>query len=88
MFHRFCKVFVPWVHRWPPSLLLLYLKHAFPFSDQGLGLDNDILDTFDAYSPRYHGVHSPDEVEEWFREAGLVDIHRLPWNTAVRGRRP
>ena len=87
MFYRFCRVFVPWAHRHPRNLLVRYLRRAFPFSDQGLGLENDILDTFDGYSPRYHGIHSPDDVEGWFREEGLVGIERFGWNTAVRGRR-
>ena len=88
LFYRFCKVFVPWAHGKPRSPLRLYLKRAFPYSDQGLGLENDILDTFDAYSPRHHGTHSQEEVQRWFREMGLVEITSLPWKTAVRGRRP
>ena len=60
----------------------------FPFSDQGLGVENDVLDTFDGYSPRYHGTHSADEVTGWFRAAGLVDVREEGWPTAVRGRRP
>jgi SAM-dependent methyltransferase len=87
MFYSFCKVLVNWASRWPKHPLLNWWRRVFPFSDQGLGLENDILDTFDGYSPRYHGIHSPEEVEGWFREAGLVGVRRLPWNTAVRGRR-
>ena len=40
------------------------------------------------YSPRFHGIHSPDEVTQWFKDLGLVDVRGFPWNTAVRGRRP
>lgn len=86
-FYRFCRTFVPWVHRHPHSALVQFIRMVFPFSAQGLGLENDILDTFDGYSPRYHGVHSPAEVEGWFREFGLVDVRRLDWPSAVRGRR-
>lgn len=43
------------------------------------------LDTFDWYSPRYQWKHQYDEVEGWFREAGLVDISREPFPVAVRG---
>src|SRR5262249_34954211 len=41
LFYRFCKVFVPWAHAKPRSLLRLYLRRAFPYSVQGLGLEND-----------------------------------------------
>jgi hypothetical protein len=52
-------------------------------------VEYDILDTFDGFSPRYHWIHSPDEVVTWFQEAGLEDIV-VPsrWNTCVRGRKP
>ena len=86
-FYRFCRTFVPWAHRHPSTALVRFIRMVFPFSAQGLGLDNDILDTFDGYSPRYHGVHSPSEVEGWFKEFGLVDVRCLEWHTAVRGRR-
>jgi hypothetical protein len=67
--------------------IIKWWRRVFPFSNQGLGLENDVLDTFDGYSPRFHGIHSPKEVEEWFHAAGLVSVRRLLWNTAVRGRR-
>ncbi len=53
---------------------------------QGLGVENDILDTLDGYSPRYHGIHSPEEVMGWFKDAGLEDV-RAPsgWTTSMRG---
>ena len=43
------------------------------------------LDTFDWYSPRYQWKHTYDEVEGWFREAGLVEIHREPFPVSVNG---
>jgi SAM-dependent methyltransferase len=86
-YYSFCKVFVPWAVRHKSSRLVYHLRHLFPFSDQGLGIENDVLDTFDGYSPRYHGIHSPEEVKAWFRAAGLTDIQEYPWHTAVRGRR-
>ena len=49
------------------------------------------LDTFDWYSPTYQWKHTNEEVEGWFREAGLVDIVRGPVPVSVRGhvqRRP
>jgi SAM-dependent methyltransferase len=87
-YYSFCRVFVPWAARHRRSRLVNWIQRVFPFSDQGLGLENDILDTFDGYSPRFHGIHSPDEVKGWFREAGLTDLRDYEkWHTAVRGRR-
>lgn len=87
-FHRWCRWFVPFARRHRRRVLVQYALQLFPISDQGLGLDNDVLDTFDAYSPWYHGTHTPDEVVGWFEAAGLEDVRVLPWDTAVRGRRP
>jgi len=89
MFYEWCRWFVPLAHRHPNNPLLGCIYRIFPFSRQGLGLENDILDTFDGYSPRFHGIHAPAEVEQWFKDAGLTDIHNPgPWNTAMRGVRP
>lgn len=84
-FHSFCKTFIPWLLRRRGGKLYGRANRLFPFSDQGMGVENDILDTFDGYSPRYHGIHSPEEVEEWFRAAGLSDIRSYDWHTAIRG---
>lgn len=46
------------------------------------------LGTFDWYSPRYQWKHTYEEVEGWFREAGLTDLWRGPFPVSVRGRRP
>jgi len=46
------------------------------------------LDTFDWYSPRYQWKHTYEEVEEWFRQAGLIDIARGSFAVSVRGIRP
>ena len=45
------------------------------------------LCTFDWYSPRYQWKHTYDEVEGWFREAGLTAITRLPFPVSMNGRR-
>lgn len=87
-FYGWCRVFVPWALRHMNNPVVQYIHRAFPFSNQGLGVENDILDTFDGYSPRYHEIHNPDEVVTWFNEAGLIDVRTLPWDTAVRGRCP
>jgi SAM-dependent methyltransferase len=89
MFYEWCRWFVPYAQRRLDSLLIQSIYRIFPFSNQSLGLENDILDTFDGYSPRFHGIHTPEEVQAWFREAGLIDIHNPgPWNTSMRGVRP
>jgi SAM-dependent methyltransferase len=89
MFYEWCRWFVPFANRHPNNFLIRCSRRVFPFSRQGLGLENDILDTFDGYSPRFHGIHTPEEVEGWFTEAGLVDVHNPgPWNSAMRGVRP
>lgn len=88
-FYAWCNWFVPFMHRRKERPIFRSLYRAFPFSDQSLGLENDILDTFDGYSPQYHGVHSVDEVFGWFRENGLVDIENpSSYLTSVRGRKP
>ena len=61
---------------------------VFPHSREPLGIEWNLLDTFDGYSPRYHGVFDAGDVEGWFRASGLVDIQRLGFPTAVRGRKP
>jgi SAM-dependent methyltransferase len=89
MFYAWCRAFVPWAQSHLTNPWVGLIRRLFPFSTQGLGLENDILDTFDGYSPTYHGIHSPEQVEEWFREAGLTRIARPSgWNTCVSGRRP
>ena len=89
MFYEWCRWFVPWAQQRLERPSVGIMRRLFPFSSQGLGLENDILDTFDGYSPMYHGVHAPEEVEGWFREIGLTDVRRPSnWNTCVRGVRP
>ena len=89
MFYTWCRWYVPYMHRHTGSPLANWFERVFPCSRQGLGLENDILDTFDGSSPRYHGIHSPEEVEGWFQQAGLVDIEQpSEWITCMRGRRP
>jgi len=88
MYYSWCRVFVPLAIKHLDNPIIQFISRAFPFSNQGLGIENDILDTFDGYSPRFHGIHNPDEVIPWFEKAGLTDIRTLPWDTAVRGRKP
>jgi SAM-dependent methyltransferase len=88
-FYAWCRWFVPWVQSRTDTVIGGLVRSVFPYSSQGLGLENDILDTFDGYSPRYHWLHSPEEVISWFNEAGLEDVHQpSAWKTSVRGRWP
>jgi SAM-dependent methyltransferase len=89
MFYEWCRWFVPLANKYRTSNLVQWISKVFPFSYQGLGTENDILDTFDGYSPRYHGIHSVDEVSGWFKESGLINV-REPgsWITSVRGDKP
>jgi SAM-dependent methyltransferase len=91
---RACWIpFTSWLvrltHRRLLRPMLLPFRLFFPYSRQGLGIEWDVLDTFDGYSPRYHGVHAPSEVIAWFRGAGLIEVREAgPIHTAVRGQRP
>lgn len=43
---------------------------------------------YDYYGPRIITTHRYPEVESWFRDAGLVDLERVPLPTAWLGRKP
>ena len=87
--YAWCRWFVPWAEARLDHPLVGAIRRVFPFPTHGLGIEYDILDTFDGYSPRYHGIHSPEEVTGWFQKAGLVDIEQpSEWITCMRGRRP
>lgn len=89
LFYRFCRTFVPLATRHAQSPLVQYVRGVFPFSQQGMGLENDILDTFDGFSPQFHGTHTLEEVQGWFREQGLEDVRSQPLHpTAVTGLKP
>jgi SAM-dependent methyltransferase len=90
MFYAWCRWFVPWTQAHHVNPWVGLMRRVFPIPNESRGLENDILDTFDGYSPRYHGTHSPDEVKGWFREAGLEDIRQPSdwWRTCMRGRKP
>lgn len=87
-FHAWCRWFVPMVKSRPRNPLVRYGFQLFEWSTQELGIENDILDTFDGYSPYYHWVHGTEEAVRWFQEAGLQDVRAFPFETAVRGRKP
>lgn len=87
-FYSWCKVFVPWARSRPNHPFVRFSQQVFPVSWQGYGMENDVLDTFDAYSPYYYDTRTPEEVMEWFHSAGLTDVESLEFMTSVRGRRP
>jgi len=84
---KMCRVAIPlyYVHKIP--VLGTVSAALFPTS---LNQDPEWrwLDTFDWYSPRYQFKHTSDEVENWFREAGLTGLTRLSFPVSMRGRRP
>jgi SAM-dependent methyltransferase len=89
MFYKWCRWFVPYLEKRKGNKLMGCIAKTFPCSQQGLGLENDILDTFDGLSPKYHGVHSPEEVRGWFVEAGLTNIlEPSSWLTCMQGTKP
>ncbi len=47
-----------------------------------------ILNTFDWLSPKYQWKHTYEEVEKWFKEAGLEDIEKLKHPIGVKARKP
>lgn len=89
MYYDWCRWFIPWIHSHGNSPWAKALHGMFPYAAEGFGLEYDILDTFDGFSPRYHWIHSPEEVVKWFEDAGLVNIVQPSrWNTCVRGCKP
>jgi len=45
-----------------------------------------VLDTFDAITPRIASTHTSDEVQEWMRSAGCIDVRAADWgDTSVVG---
>lgn len=84
-FYEWCRWIVVRIHSDPGRRWVQLLRRLFPFSEQDLGLENDILDTFDAYSPKFHFTHRPEDVARWFADAQLQDISILGVPSAVTG---
>ena len=87
-YYEWCKWFVPKIESYRGSNFFEYVKSVFPFSDQPYGTQLNILDTFDGFSPKFHHIHSPEEVYGWFAEAGLTDIYEPGWITSMNGKKP
>jgi SAM-dependent methyltransferase len=88
----------PWLLRLSRAAIPLYHVHRLPVVGRlsrlalPVSLEPDPewrwLDTFDWYSPRYQWTHGAEEVENWFREAGLTALRRGSLATSVSGQRP
>jgi SAM-dependent methyltransferase len=82
-FYEWCRWIVMRIQADRGRRWVQLLRRLFPFSEQDLGLENDILDTFDAYSPKFHFTHSSEAVARWFADAGLEQIRILDVPSAV-----
>ena len=82
-----CRIAIPlyWLHRVP---LAGHLSRALLLTSLEPDPTWRWLDTFDWYSPRYQSKHSYAEVEGWFQEAGIAEVHRGPFPITVAGRKP
>lgn len=87
LLYGLCWGLVPLIHRMSRTKSLLRLAQRLPASDQGRGLTWDVLDTFDAWAPRYQWKHTEPEVRGWFEGAGLSDITALSFPVSMRGRK-
>jgi hypothetical protein len=64
-----------------------FLSMLLPFLSFVPDLDWRILDTYNYLSPRFASRHTYDEVIEWFKESGFINIKRLPIPVSVMGKR-
>jgi len=87
-YYDWCRWFVPLTYKYETTSFMRFIRCVFPYSVQHKGIENDILDTFDGYSPVFHGVHTNNEVKVWFHEMDLEDVTALDWPVSVVGYRP
>lgn len=87
LLYGLCWMVVPLLQACARIPILGRLTKYIPISNQGRGLAWDVMDTFDAYSPRYQWKHTEPEVVGWFTEAQLQEIRVLDVPVSVRGRR-
>jgi len=87
-FEEWCEWIVDVAHAHPRNPLLAAFMKQFPFSVHHSTRARAILAVFDGYTPAHHGVHSEEEVLDWFRDFGLVNVHTNAIATSVRGTRP
>lgn len=87
-FNDWCQWITGSARQQPDNHFLELLYPVFPFTVTHETRDRSALTLFDGYTPTYHGVHSEEEVESWFREFGFIDIRRNRITTSIRGRKP
>ncbi len=83
---KLCRAIAP-LGRLYRTRLGRYLTPVLPVSNHP-DPEWRVLDTFDWYAPKYQWKHGWQEVEGWFRDAGLTDIRRQGFPVALSGRRP
>lgn len=83
-----CWVCVPLLHGMATLPVLWRIARRIPTSVQGRGLVWDVLDTFDAWAPRYQWKHTEAEVRGWFEQEHLQDVVALSFPVSMRGRKP
>jgi len=88
LLYGLCWTLVPLLHGMARLPLLWRLARRIPTSVQARGLAWDVLDTFDAWAPRYQWKHGEPEVRGWFEAAELTDIVALSFPVSMRGRKP
>ena len=88
LLYGLCWVLVPLLHGLARLPLLWRIARRVPTSVQGRGLVWDVLDTFDAWAPRYQWKHTDSEVRAWFELEKLGDIVALKFPVSMRGRKP
>ena len=86
-FHDWCEWIVAWQRAAPENPFTRYVTSLMPFRHDHPTFERAVLALFDGYTPVYHGVHSPEEVVEWFKEFGFTDIRLGATETAVSGRK-
>lgn len=72
----------------PNNHWIAAFMRQFPFAIHHPTKERSALALFDGFTPTYHWTHKPEEVAQWFSEAGLKDIKfsRIP--TSVSARKP
>ncbi|WP_370154003.1 class I SAM-dependent methyltransferase [Ferrovibrio sp.] len=87
-FNEWCHWITGLARTWPDNHLLEILYRQMPFTFRHETHDRSALAMFDGYTPTYHGVHTEEEMMEWFRDFGLVDMRSSRLQSSMRGRKP
>lgn len=87
IFLDWCRWIVA-VARPPRTPLLETVRGQLNFSIHHPSEEKCVLQLFDGYTPRYHGVHDSNEVRGWFEELGYIDIVSNSVPTSIKGKKP